>query len=82
MALSERSVLFKVWVNEPTKQTTVCFGKIVIELKAVSALEAAHHSQVYNYLHATGPTWGSCFARLCRFAFSAKNPERLALLSV
>ena len=33
------------------KANHVCFGKIVIELKAVSALEAAHHSQVYNYLH-------------------------------
>ena len=25
---------------------------MIVELKAVSALEAAHHSQVYNYLHA------------------------------
>ena len=32
----------------------VCYGKIIIELKAVSALEDAHRSQVYNYLHATG----------------------------
>ena len=31
----------------------VCFGKIIVELKAVSALEDAHRSQVYNYLHAT-----------------------------
>ena len=29
-------------------------GKIIIELKAVSALDDAHRSQVYNYLHATG----------------------------
>ena len=33
------------------KANYVCFGKIVIELKAVSALEAAHRSQVHNYLH-------------------------------
>ena len=32
----------------------VCFGKIIVELKAVSALDDAHRSQVYNYLHATG----------------------------
>lgn len=27
---------------------------IIVELKAVSALDDAHRSQVYNYLHATG----------------------------
>lgn len=32
----------------------VCFGKIIVELKAVSVLDDAHRSQVYNYLHATG----------------------------
>ena len=32
----------------------VCFGKIIVELKAVNALDDAHRSQVYNYLHATG----------------------------
>ena len=31
----------------------VCYGKIIVELKAVSALDDAHHAQVYNYLHAT-----------------------------
>ena len=30
----------------------VCFGKIVIELKAVSALAAEHRAQVLNYLKA------------------------------
>ena len=32
----------------------VCYGKIIVELKAVSELVDAHRSQVYNYLHATG----------------------------
>lgn len=32
----------------------VCYDKIIVELKAVSVLEDAHHAQVYNYLHATG----------------------------
>lgn len=32
----------------------VCFGKIVVELKAVSALADEHRAQVLNYLNATG----------------------------
>ncbi len=32
----------------------VCFGKIVVEIKAVSALIDAHRAQTLNYLHATG----------------------------
>ena len=32
----------------------VCYGKIIVELKAVSALVDKHHAQVLNYLHATG----------------------------
>jgi len=36
----------------------VCYDKIIVELKAVSALDDAHHAQVYNYLHATGSKLG------------------------
>jgi GxxExxY protein len=36
----------------------VCYGKIIVELKAVSELNEAHHAQVYNYLHATGMKLG------------------------
>ena len=32
----------------------VCFGKIIVELKAVSALADQHRAQLLNYLHATG----------------------------
>ena len=32
----------------------VWFGKIVVELKAVSALTDEHRAQLLNYLHATG----------------------------
>ena len=32
----------------------VCYGKIIVELKAVGALDNTHRSQVYNYLRATG----------------------------
>jgi GxxExxY protein len=32
----------------------ICFGKIVLELKTVSALADEHRAQLLNYLHATG----------------------------
>jgi GxxExxY protein len=32
----------------------VCFGKIILELKAVSQLNDEHRAQVHNYLRATG----------------------------
>ena len=43
-----------VELKQSYKADFVCFGKIIVELKAVNALDAAHRSQVYNYLHATG----------------------------
>ena len=36
------------------KADFVCYGKIIVELKAVSYLDDLHRAQVYNYLHATG----------------------------
>ena len=36
------------------KADFVCYGKIIVELKAVTYLEDSHRAQVYNYLHATG----------------------------
>jgi GxxExxY protein len=41
-------------LKQTYKADFVCFGKIIVELKAVSELIDAHRSQVYNYLHATG----------------------------
>jgi GxxExxY protein len=32
----------------------VCFGKVIVELKTVSALVDEHRAQLLNYLHATG----------------------------
>lgn len=36
----------------------ICFGKIVVELKAVSALVDEHRAQPHNYLKATGHRLG------------------------
>ena len=43
-----------VELKQTYKADFVCFGKIIVELKAVSAIDDTHQSQVYNYLHATG----------------------------
>lgn len=55
----EREKLLTIsYKGEKLKQTYkadfVCYGKIIVELKAVSELTDAHRSQIYNYLHATG----------------------------
>jgi GxxExxY protein len=53
------SLLYK---GRPLKQTYspdfVCYGKIIVELKAVSALADEHRAQVHNYLRATGHRLG------------------------
>lgn len=59
----ERERLLTIsYKGENLKQTYkadfVCFGKIIVELKAVSSLTDTHRSQVYNYLHATGFSLG------------------------
>ncbi len=36
----------------------VCYGKIVVEIKAVTALTDEHRAQVHNYLRATGHRLG------------------------
>ena len=55
----EREKLLTIsYKGENLKQTYkadfVCYGKIIVELKAVSELTDAHRSQIYNYLHASG----------------------------
>lgn len=47
-----------VELKQTYKADFVCFGKIIVELKAVNVLVDAHRSQVYNYLHATGHKLG------------------------
>lgn len=41
-------------LKQTYKPDIICYDKIIVELKAVSALEDSHRSQIYNYLHATG----------------------------
>lgn len=36
------------------KADLICFGTVLVELKAVSELSDEHRAQVLNYLHATG----------------------------
>lgn len=36
----------------------VCYGKIVVEIKAVSAIADEHRAQLHNYLRATGHRLG------------------------
>lgn len=43
-----------VELKQTYKPDIICYDKIIVELKAVSALDDAHRSQIYNYLHATG----------------------------
>ena len=44
--------------NRPLKLTYIpdftCYGKIIVEIKAVSTIANEHRAQVHNYLKATG----------------------------
>ncbi len=67
--LSSRAIAFQSQVNlelrykgQPLKQKLipdfVCFGSIVLEIKAVKQLVEEHQAQVHNYLKATGHKLG------------------------
>jgi GxxExxY protein len=40
------------------KPDFICFGKIILEIKAASALAPEHRAQIHNYLKATGHRLG------------------------
>ncbi len=55
----EREKELKIFYDGQQLQTSyradfVCYGDIIVELKAVAELDDSHRSQVYNYLKATG----------------------------
>jgi GxxExxY protein len=41
-------------LTQTYKPDVICFEKIIVELKAVSALNDEHRAQIHNYLKATG----------------------------
>ena len=41
-------------LRQTYKADFVCYGDIIVELKAVAHLDDSHRSQVFNYLKATG----------------------------
>lgn len=51
----------------------VCFGKIILELKAVRAIDDVHRAQVHNYLKATTFQLGI----LINFGTPSLMPERI-----
>ena len=42
------------WLEKTYVPDLICFGKIIVELKAAKALLPEHEAQVINYLKATG----------------------------
>ena len=54
----KREVPLKIYYkNKPLNKTYIadfiCFDKIIVELKALSAIASEHHAQVLNYLKAS-----------------------------
>jgi GxxExxY protein len=41
-------------LNKYYRADLICFGRVIVELKALSALSTEHESQLLNYLTATG----------------------------
>jgi GxxExxY protein len=62
-------------LGEPYRADFVCYGKIIVELKAVKELEDIHRAQVLNYLKASGMKLGL----LVNFGEKFIYPERLIL---
>ena len=55
VAQPELSLSYKGRTLKQTyKPDLICFGSVLVELKAVSQLADEHRAQVINYLHATG----------------------------
>ena len=76
----QQRTLALAYDGQPLRQTYaadfVCFGGIILEIKAVRAVAPEHRAQLLNYLRATGMTLGL----LVNFGASPKvEIERFAL---
>ena len=60
-------------LKQTYKPDFMCYGKIIVELKAVEELQGIHRSQVVNYLKATGMKLGL----LVNFGEEFANIERI-----
>ena len=58
IALVEQRELCLSYKGKPLSQTDrpdfICYGKIIVEIKAVTKLADEHRAQLHNYLKATG----------------------------
>ena len=80
ITFAEQQKLQLTYKGKPLRQTYepdfVCYGRIILEIKAVSALTDEHRAQVQNYLRATGHRLGL----LVNFGHYPKvEAERIAL---
>ena len=58
-AQSELHLIYKgISLKQSYKPDFICYGKIIIELKAIKQVLSEHKAQVINYLKATGMTLG------------------------
>ena len=69
-------------LNQKFRPAFICYEKIVVEIKSVSALTDAHRAQTLNYLHATEFELGLLinfgqFPKLIheRLAYNKRNPS-------
>lgn len=60
-------------IGEPYRADFICYGKIIVELKAVNELLGIHKAQVINYLKATKLKLGI----LVNFNDAIVYPERI-----
>lgn len=63
-------------LGNPYRADFVCYGKIIVELKAVSETTGVHRAQVLNYLKATNMKLGI----LANFGERFLTPERIVNL--
>ncbi|HEY5909203.1 MAG TPA: GxxExxY protein [Verrucomicrobiae bacterium] len=55
LAQQEMGLSYKgVPLRQTYRADFICFGKVIVEIKAVSALTDEHRAQLMNYLRATG----------------------------